>query len=265
MLRLNDNSCKLVYEETVNQTIAFYSTDDEDLFEKNKKTLGKDWLYYDSNIVYKFNSLGYRTKEIPDLDENFLLTFGCSYTEGVGMHVADLWPTYIAKDLNLDLYNHAKHGTGMDIQCYNALLWKMNNLPKPRLVIAQWPHKSRKSFAFRRGNNIDLSDMSETNTIDGKWWGRRYIQDTGEMEINTILWYESFNNVWKQLGVPVLNFTWDPDLSKNLTRSQYLLHRIKPQNFDKARDLQHDGPLFHLDTVKKIKKILTESNFTDKI
>jgi len=265
MLTLYDNDCKLIYEENCNQTINFYSTDSQEYFKKNNTKMGKSWEYYNSTIEYKFNSLGYRTKEIKDLNKDFLLTFGCSYTEGVGLHQKDLWSENIAKHLTLDLYNHAKHGTGMDIQCYNAMFWNMRNLPKPKLVIVQWPHKSRKSFGFREDNHTDLIDMSESNTKDGKWWKKRYIQDTGEMEINIMLWYESFNNIWKQIGVPVLNFTWDYDLQRHLTRSRYQIHRIKPKNFDKARDLQHDGLLFHLDTINKIKQILTESNFTDKV
>ena len=31
-----------------------------------------DWQYHTETIEYKFNSLGYRTKEITDLEQNFL-------------------------------------------------------------------------------------------------------------------------------------------------------------------------------------------------
>jgi hypothetical protein len=145
------------------------------------------------------------------------------------------------------------------------LLWNISNFPKPKLVIVQWPHKHRKSFGIRDENNIVVSDKSYTFTPDGKWWSKRYIQNTGEMELNIFLWIESFNNLWKQLNVPVLNFTWDSDLLPHTQRSKYKIHKIKPKNFDKARDLQHDGPLFHLDTSEKIKSLLSSSNFTDKI
>jgi hypothetical protein len=266
MLNLYDNNCKLIYEETRNQTINFYSTDDEETFYKNNKKLGKEWKYHNSTIEYKFNSSGYRTKEITDLNKDFLLTFGCSYTEGVGLHQNELWCEDIAKHINLDLYNHAKQATGIDIQYYNAMLWNMNQMPKPKLVIVQWPYKTRKSFGRRENSHsIYISDLSGTSTADGKWWGKRYIQDTGEMELNVLFWIESFNNVWKLAGVPVLNFTWDHDLSEHLTRSKYQMYYIKNKNRDKARDLSHDGNLFHFETARKLRKLLTQSNFTNKI
>lgn len=265
MLKLNDKGSELVYSENVNQTINFYSTDNEKLFRKNEKSMGKDWKYYNSTIEYKFNSFGYRTKEISELSSDFLLTFGCSYTEGVGLHQNEVWPEHVSKSLNLDLYNHAKHSTGMDIQCYNAHLWAMSNKPKPKLVIIQWPYKTRKCFAYRTSKSIILRDMSYTNTVDGKWWEKRYVQDTGELEMNLLLWFESFNNIWKVEGVPVLNFTWDNDLMEHLSRSRYQLHRIKTNTFDKARDLDHDGPGRHEETAHKISKILQLPDFTNKI
>lgn len=265
MLRLYDTKSILVYDETKNTTINFYSTDDEKLFLKNNEKLGSSWRYYNSKIEYKFNSLGYRTKEINELNEDFLLTFGCSYTEGVGMHKNDLWCENITNYLNLDLYNHAKQATGVDIQYYNAMLWNMSKMPKPKIVIVQWPHKARKSFGQRESDGIYIQDRSETPTADGKWWGKRYIQDTGEMDLNIMFWIESFNTVWELAGVPVLNFTWDKDLLTCLSRSRYQMHFIPVRSKDKARDLAHDGPEFHLETAKKIKRILEMSNFTHKI
>jgi hypothetical protein len=265
MLTLYDKDCKLIYEETRNQTVNFYSTDNEERFKKNNIKMGKSWKYYNSTIEYTFNSIGYRTKEIHELNNEFLLTFGCSYTEGVGLHKSDIWPEHIAKNLNLDLYNHAKQATGVDIQYYSAMLWNMNQMPKPKLVIVEWPYKTRKSFGSRQNDHIFISDLSETPTADGKWWGKRYIQDTGEMELNLLFWIESFNNVWKLAGVPVLNFTWDQDLLDYLGRSNYQTYLIPIKYKDKARDLSHDGPLFHFETARKLRKLLTQSNFTDKI
>jgi hypothetical protein len=265
MLTLYDKDYQLIYEETRNQTIDFYSTDSKTAFLKNYISFGKSWRYHKPSIEYKFNSLGYRTKEITDLNKDFLLTFGCSYSEGVGLHQSELWCEDISKHLNIDLYNHAKQATGIDIQYYNAMLWNMNQMPKPKLVIVQWPYKARKSFGFRKKNCIDIRDMSETPTADGKWWDKRYIQDSGEMELNVLFWIESFNNVWKLAGVPVLNFTWDNDLSEHLERSKYQMFYIKNKNRDKARDQIHDGPLFHAETSAQLKGILKLSNFTDKV
>jgi hypothetical protein len=265
MLSLYDEKSVLIDYPQASQILKFYSTDSDNLYRKNKKLLGTEWMYHSSEIEYKFNSLGYRTKEISEISGDFLLTFGCSYTEGVGLHQNQIWNNAVSSYLNLDLYNHAKQATGIDIQCFNALLWNISNFPKPKLVIVQWPHKHRKSFGDRDKDSINVSDKSYTPTLDGKWWSNRYIQNTGEMELNILLWIESFNNLWKQLNVPVLNFTWDSDLLPCVQRSKYKIYKIKPNNFDKARDLEHDGPLFHADTFEKIKHLLSLPNFTDKI
>lgn len=216
-------------------------------------------------ITYKFNSLGYRTKELNELDENFMLTFGCSYTEGIGLRTDQIWTHHISQHLNLDLFNIAKQSTGLDMQALNTLLWNSNNLPKPKLVIVQWPQKTRKRFGFKKEDKIIINDMSETNTHDGKWWARRYIMDTGEMSVNIYSWFESFNNTWKLAGVPVLNFTWDDDIEEELFHSRYKLWTIRPETLDKARDEAHDGPMFHIETADALKDILKESNFTDKV
>jgi hypothetical protein len=114
-------------------------------------------------------------------------------------------------------------------------------------------------------DNINIADHSYTKTLDGKWWGKRYVQDIGEQELNIMFWYESFNNAWNQLGVPVLNFTWDSDLLPYIQRSKYQIYRIKSTHIDTARDCQHDGVKFHDMTTDKLKLILQQSNFTYKI
>lgn len=263
MYRIYPDSLLIIDEEMKNQTVDWYSSDNKNEYRKH---VGKDYYTWtDAKIEYKFNSLGYRTKELKDLEDDFFLTFGCSYSEGVGINADQIWNHYIAQNLNLDLYNCAKQATGLDIQYINAMLWDLNKLPNPKLVIVQWPHKARKSFVFNERDCLRLEDQSELKTPDGYWWGRRYISDTGEMSMNVITWFESFNNIWKLKGVPVFNFTWDDDLSEELTRSKYQLWKIKPKTFDKGRDYMHDGPQFHKETADKILDLLKLSNFTDKI
>lgn len=256
------NGPLLIDTEFANKELQWFSTDNLENFSKQTLNFKRT---HSEPIVYKFNSLGYRTKELDDLNKDFLLTFGCSYTEGVGLLTEQIWNNAISKYLNLDLYNCAKQATGMDIQYYNSVLWKNSNLPLPKIVIVQWPHKERKQFAFMEDNKIRLNDMSQTPTRDGKWWGKRYIVDIGEMALNAFMWFESFNNIWESLDVPVLNFTWDSNLKEHLTRSRYKLWHIIPENYDKARDNGHDGPLFHADTSNQIIEIIKQSNFTYKI
>ena len=107
-----NKDCNLLVDRAfVNQTVNFYSSDGEDKYNFHKKRMPADWQYHTETIEYKFNSLGYRTKEISDLKHNFLLTFGCSFTEGVGLNEKDTWASLLANNLKLDLYNCAKQST----------------------------------------------------------------------------------------------------------------------------------------------------------
>ena len=44
--------------------------------------------------------------------EKFVLVFGCSYTEGVGMFEETLWCNILAEKYNFNVINLAKAGTG---------------------------------------------------------------------------------------------------------------------------------------------------------
>ena len=251
-LCFNKNVNLLVDRLFVNQTVNFYSSDDEDKYNFHKKRMPADWPYHTETIEYKFNSLGYRTKEIESLDKDFLLTFGCSYTEGVGLNVEDTWASLLATNLKLDLYNCAKQSTSPEIQHINALLWKRNNLPKPKLVVCQWPSISRKMFGFTQQDDIELLDMSETKTHDGRWWERRYIVDDGERDKSIIQQIEGFNLVWESMEVPVINFTWEPFEIPLFTK----IHEVRPKAGSKeARDREHDGPDFHRETERTIRPL----------
>ena len=245
----------IVDNEFKNKSATTFSTD--------QVTQRVHWKH--GPINYKWNSLGHRTKELKNLNSEFILTFGCSYTEGVGLHTEQIWNYHVSAALGIDLYNLAKQGTGMDVQFMNATFWINSQLPKPKYVIVQWPHKARKSFGFKETYGIRVADMSETNTKDGVWWGKRYIDDTGDMSLNNFMWYENFNTAWKSIGVPVLNFTWDDDLAIELERSRFELHTIFPETYDKARDNQHDGPIFHKQTSERLLKIINSGSFTDKV
>jgi len=248
--------------DRANQTLKWYSADSEKKFLKQPLEFQKQFEY---EIEYKFNKYGHRTKNIEDLNDDFLLTFGCSYTEGIGLCEDQIWNHTLKTHLNLDLYNCAKGATGMDIQYYNTTLWKTNKLPLPKLVIVQWPQKSRKMFASTEQKFLEFNDMSETPTHDGRWWGKRYIVDTAEMSFNNFIWFENFNNIWESLGVPVFNWTWDDDIEQEVIISSRKLWFVSPDIKDRARDFDHDGPGFHSDTAERLIKIIDSGNFTHKV
>lgn len=245
----NKNYTQLVELDVISKTLNWYGSDTEDLYNKNVKD---GWRWKDTSIEYKFNKLGYRTKDLNNLHSDFLLTFGCSFTEGVGLHDKQIWPTKLAKLLNLDLYNAGKGGSGLDICYYNALLWKENNLPLPKQVVLQLPEPERKSWGTYKENNISL-DVS--NGKEDDWW-KYYITSNGEIHMNNIAWYLGFNNVWQSLNVPVLNITWSP--YTHLENLEFKLHYSNIEHDPNllARDNMHSGPEWHTNIANKCKELL---------
>jgi hypothetical protein len=251
--------------------MKYYSSDSEvnPFREELKQT--DEWKYDNYDIEYKFNSLGYRTKEIEELEDDFILTFGCSYSEGVGLKQEDLWCEILAKNLNIDLFNAAKQATGMDIVYWNGFMWTNSDAPLPKLVVAQWPHKERKSFFdYSHLDNKAIphpmvEDKSGYTDKDGWWYTRRYIVDEAEMHMNALSWFDSFNLAWDRLGVPVLNFCWENDLPNYLQKSRYKAHFVPVEHVDRAKDGVHDGPDAHNSTAKVLMNIKNLGNFTHKV
>lgn len=242
-----------------NQKQYFHSTDYEELYQKNRKDKGPNWYYYDSKIEYKFNSWGYRTKEFDELDENYLLTFGCSYTEGIGLHHDDTWSVKLSKALKLDLFNLGTGGTGSDFQMLNTILFfnhvlKLKKLPK--LVVYQWPEKHRTSYAFKT-NNFDQiefelftgalpEDWYPQNSLKfGEWYFHSFLENRGELIKNTNFCPMIVDAIWKSAGVNVLHWTYSYDfemLYKDsfISNNVDLIHVIDDSE-TKARDCSHNG------------------------
>ncbi len=260
MLYLRKNKPLLV-SNYVGKELDWYQGDDE----TNYNTANKPaWNYFDTKgkLKYKFNTLGYRTKELNNLHmDPYMLVFGCSYTEGVGLYENEIWCSHLAQYLNLDLRNLAKAGTGPDIINFNTQLFKRSGFVKPKLVVIQWPQINRKSFGFQdeHGQGIRLEDRNvnkeETkNTMgmrDTEWYLNRYVQETGELVIQSMKDLFSVDNLWSALGIPVFHWTWEGDFTTDYGTKK--IFRVVNSHKDLARDLQHDGPLIHQDAFEQIK------------
>ena len=146
-MHYTDYTPLLYFHEVAGKTLNWYCGDDLENYNKHNK---KGWHYHNSaeNLEYKFNSLGYRTKELSDTKDDYILVFGCSYTEGVGLYQEEIWCNKIAKMYDIEVINLAKAGTGPDIVALNTQLFVKNKFKLPKCVVIQWPHSSRKSFAY---------------------------------------------------------------------------------------------------------------------
>lgn len=126
-----------------NDTLLWFQTDEEEDFIRNSAAGKIDVYYTGKQIEYKFNSQGYRTIEIEDFEDDFVLAMGCSYTEGVGNLEKDTWPALLGKQLSMPCYNFGISGSGTPIHLYNTFQWIKNNYPLPKAVVFQLPEASR--------------------------------------------------------------------------------------------------------------------------
>jgi len=247
MLEYTTEHVQLIDKATRSQTLAYYSADNETVTHSDK--------WKDVDIEYKFNSLGYRSIELESLSEKYIWCTGCSYTEGVGLHVRQTWPDRLATLMGTDYYNAAKGGSGPDVMTLNAQLWKQHNLPKPALVVANWPQLHRRMIATDKGSSIEVNVVND-------WWEKEYITDIGLQRLNAVSWYCAFNDVWASQGVPVINFQWEiyPWLTSLTPSINHVIikvpnTKVARDNMYQARDNMHDGPEFHRQTVQELFKI----------
>jgi len=243
----------LIDKERKNACLKGWDSEEYDIFLRHKKNVNP--IYLEDDIIYEFNQEGYRTKEIKNLDKQFVLVFGCSHTEGVGNFEEHIWCSQLLNPKGIDFLNLGKAGTGPDIQYFNSLQWIKNAYPVPSLVIYQWPQTFRKSFAYEKSNSVVFKHYNVTTKYQKKdtdWFLKRYCIEKGEMIANNYNCYFSANMLWQHVGVPVLNWTWEGDFDR-----QYQdLHIIDTIDTGRARDLMHDGPDIHRQVADKLSPLV---------
>lgn len=151
---------------TPNTVLKFCGSDNEDRFNKNLKTQPKDWYYRNVDITYEYNENGHRCKNISEIDlDNYILFSGCSYVEGIGLALENTLPYLMSSELNMDYYNLALGGSGIDTMTYNLIQW-FNNVKKlPKAVIIIWSFPTRFLLVEPKSINFVLPNNSERNLL----------------------------------------------------------------------------------------------------
>ena len=245
-----------------NNTFYFYDDREKSEFLSNKNKNKLDQRYLEKDIIYKFNSLGYRTDELTNAKDNdFILVFGCSHSEGIGLFEEDIWCSQLSSSLGIKKINLGKASSGPDIQFINTMQYIKNKYPKPKLVIYQWPQVHRRSFTYvPRAADPATDDetlivkhqtvFTKTEKLDTGWYFRRFCVESGEMLMGSYSHYTASNLLWNGLGVPVFNWTWGGDFTNTELVEDLLV--VDTIDTGRARDLMHDGPDIHSQVVDQI-------------
>ena len=151
MANTNYHPNRLLFRpDSAGKTMLWNSTDTEYHYNKNKSKI--DSHYSATSVTYTYNDMGYRTINFDKLDSDFVLCFGCSYTEGVGVTDSETWPAMLEKLIETQCINLGQGGTGMHFQLINATQWLKNKMPMPKAVILQIPEVTRTPNAYVRWN-----------------------------------------------------------------------------------------------------------------
>lgn len=215
-------------------TMPYMGGDSEEQFIENAKTQPNDWYYHNAKLVYSFNHRGHRCKNIEEIDQdNYILFVGCSHTLGVGLELEKTYPYLLSTAMNMDYYNLAIPGTGMDTVEYNLLTWFFKINKKPKLVVIQWPDHSR---------FIEYDPVRSNILPQGTWNNQsNYVsfivnaEDTGMFNARKAITNRLIKNV---VNVPMITFNFG-------SQQDYGIFDLNMPRLDRARDLAHAGIKSH--------------------
>ena len=236
------------------KTFAWHSGDTEENWKQACKRFGSTWYYYDNPIDYTFNELGYRSSRA-DIDK-FFLAYGCSHTMGVGIHLEDTYCEVLSKDLKLSYLNFGMPGSAQNLLWANTVLWNKNAQAVPEFVILQWPEVERLTTWTNDRINLFLPNHAGdkyTSKHEQKMF-HNMLASEDYMDMQARMYFESTNLIWKQRGVPVINFTLSAKVGELFNIKCFKGWTINEQLA--ARDLLHPGIVHNIDFAEYIKEQL---------
>jgi hypothetical protein len=230
----------------------FVHNDTQELFKFNLNRYGNDWYWAKNVIVYRFNKLGYRMKELEDVDfNNYYAFFGCSFTVGTGLPIEDTFPYKIAKQSNVDYVNAGLAGASVEVVFYN-IITLLNNAPmKPKVIIINWPELYRTMY-WEKDNLVFMSpnpknpskhwlnSYSEFITEDSNVINRfRMIQTTVKLlcssmgiklfQLSSFQGLENFKQLFPDIKTPPIG--------------QFKNETVETMHLNKARDVSNTNPV----------------------
>lgn len=236
----------------------------------NVKLLDKDrWFYTNKSIDYIHNEYGYRSdllSEIASGDE-YIVTFGCSYSYGYGLHYEDTYSYKVSKHFNCKNINLSVCGTGIQFHRLNTTMFlnylNVNSLKFPKLVIYQYPSWTRMRFSTSLLDNGELMLSQMTHNFDNfdkditPFYKKYWIMDETEVYTEALYAPIYLHTLWNGYEIPTYHMDWGDFHQKYKSDFQTFdifdysgfnsnNHSNETDYFyDLARDLSHNGRDFH--------------------
>ena len=223
------------------QTLDWLPTDTKESYERmiqdpvHREYFAKKGWDQPGAITYRINSNGFRSKEFES--SNCLVALGCSYSMGMGLPEAAIWPTLVANSLNLDVYNLSWPGASADTCFMLAQYW----IPvlQPALVVFAAPPQHRLDLLDEQTHTTYMpgQDLSQNEFIQ-KW----FTVDRNA-ELNNKRNKYAIEGLCAEHNVPCMTYNAHEYFARSREEVEY------------ARDYLHAGPRGH--------KIFTERILDD--
>lgn len=230
-----------IYKNHANITIDWCPMDTQELYELNLKTRRDDldkfgWI--DNKVSYTFNEHGFRCPSFENKPS--IMFLGCSHTLGIGINIEDTWGHLVSKELNLRCINLGQGGGTNDTAFRLGYHW----IPKlkPKIVFLLQPDSSRIEI-ISRSRNIQF--LSTGQKIPVQW--QRWYNDWLLVDSNSVLNFQKNTLALSEI------------CKQNRAKFRYVSSDDIPQ-WDKARDLAHDGVISNSKFVTLVLSLIEDPN-----
>jgi len=203
----------------------FFSSDSQELYEKNKKMMPDTWEYHTTPVSYRFNSDGYRAPEFSTVDwKNSVVIFGCSMVFGEGLPEEYTIASQLQEILEIPVINMGLAGGSMMFSYYNQLMLHEIQ-PKPVAVVNVWSNTDRFCVFHQHGISHNGHWNSESDIVSR-------LSNTWNTAAHSYFIQRSASVLWKKI----------PYFECGFFQNTVELLNIKQLPItDFARDLSHPG------------------------
>tara|TARA_R110002074_G_scaffold123683_2_gene259541 strand:- start:15935 stop:16810 length:876 start_codon:yes stop_codon:yes gene_type:complete len=227
----------------------WFSTDAEDVWLKNmeeKPEIMADygWADPDNQIIYNFNSNGFRDEELTDYDDCWLAVGEC-FTFGSGLHDENIWVRRVEKHFGTKIWNLAHCTTGFDYT-FRVILGLLDELKPSKVLVLEPVPITREVYVD--GKPEWPGDWSDDH------WMRNIAGDKVERYVSRVKNYFALKHFLESRGVELVFVSSDE--RHNMAMQSW---EEKSSGFGAAaRDLMHPGNHFHELLLQHWKKKLGE-------
>ena len=216
-----------------NTTQMWFGMDSEKRFKQHCSNpqqfqILKELGWIDKQFDYKFNQQGFRSIEF-DSVQSAGMAFGCSYTQGIGLPIEDVWPSIVSKNLDYPIWNLGVAGSSMDTVFRLAEYW----IPalKPKFVLIAGPFDSRIEICNADGKFVNYMPSHNIPLFYKEW-----IMNSVNGQLNFKKNLLAITAICDRFNIPVIAL----EVENNLDMDR------------NSRELGHSGVAVHIKYANKI-------------